>query len=33
MVTNFAKFYSIIILDKEEIQRLEHIIDFMTRIS
>lgn len=30
MVTNLAKFYFIIILDKGELRRLEHIIDFMT---
>lgn len=30
MVTNLAKFYFIIILDKEELRRLEHIIHFMT---
>lgn len=30
MVTNLAKFDFIIILDKEELQKLEHIIDSMT---
>lgn len=30
MVTNLAKFDFIIILDKEELQKLEHIIDPMT---